>query len=171
MVLYFAETTDRSKFACNFSSSFFSFFSSVHISIKSWKCWSVWLDLTVPTTASLKSRPFVFLNFLSIIPSHPSYWKVGKLGQKWREGTRADCVRVQNRDSEIQFIAFYNLVQTRAQSLFMCFWGERRLRLSWGARGLMGRDKPSHKSPRTSIWSQPPGTQKHINSNWVRVTF
>ena len=26
MVLYFAETSDRSKFACNFSSSFFFFF-------------------------------------------------------------------------------------------------------------------------------------------------
>ena len=30
MVLYFAETTDRSKFACNFSSSLFFFFLCAH---------------------------------------------------------------------------------------------------------------------------------------------
>ena len=32
--------------------------------------------------------------------------------------------------------------QTRTQSLFMCFWGERRLGFGWGARGLMERDAP-----------------------------
>lgn len=92
MVLYFADTTARSKFACNFSSSF-SFFSSVHFSIKNWKCCSAQLDLTVPTTVtpmktSLKSRHFVFLNFLSRIPRHLVTEKQGNQVRSEERGLR-----------------------------------------------------------------------------------
>ena len=55
--------------------------------------------------------------------------------------------------------------QTRTQSLFMCFWGERRLgvRIGWGARGLMGRYQGKIANPNLL------SIQKHINSDWVRV--
>ena len=41
---------------------------------------------------------------------------------------------------------------TRTQSLFMCFWGERRLGLGWGKGRIMGRDLTPILSP-----------QKHMN--------
>ena len=62
------------------------------------------------------------------------------------------------------------LFQIRTQSLFMCFWGERRLgaRLR-SARGVMGRDD-THDTPRAP---QPKpnllSPKKHTNSDWVRV--
>ena len=58
--------------------------------------------------------------------------------------------------------------QTRTQSPFMCFWGEKglvvRLRR---ARGVMGRtDTPCAPQPKPQSSLSP---QKHINSDWVRV--
>lgn len=69
MVLYFADTNDRSKFACNFSSSF-SFFSSVHISNKRLEMLKRVVGLHGSNNCDADENA-VFLNFLSIIPSHP----------------------------------------------------------------------------------------------------
>ena len=58
--------------------------------------------------------------------------------------------------------------QTRTQSPFMCFLGERRLGVRLRrARGVMGRTdtpRPPQPKPQSSLSSQ-----KHINSDWVRV--
>ena len=59
-------------------------------------------------------------------------------------------------------------LQTRIQSLFMCFWGERE---DWGVRLRRARGvSPSHDTPRAP---QPNpnllSPQKHINGDWVRV--
>ena len=58
--------------------------------------------------------------------------------------------------------------QTRTQSPFMCFLGERRLGVRLRrARGVMGRtDTPHPPQPKPQSSLSP---QKHINSDWVRV--
>ena len=68
------------------------------------------------------------------------------------------------------------VLQTRTQSLFMCFGGERwlgvRLRL---AQGLMGRDEgiiatlPMRPRARLNLTPNLLSPQKHIHSDWVRV--
>ena len=58
--------------------------------------------------------------------------------------------------------------QTRTQSPFMCFCGERRLGVRLRrARGVMGRTdttRAPQPNPQSSL-----SPQKHINSDWVRV--
>ena len=45
--------------------------------------------------------------------------------------------------------------QTRSQSLFMCFWGERKLGVRLRrARGVMGRDEGKIATQNIALWKE-----------------
>ena len=59
-------------------------------------------------------------------------------------------------------------LQTRTQSLFMCFWGEREdWGLGWGGRGVSVL--PMTPLARLNLTPNRLSPKKHINGDWVRV--